>query len=49
MSSPGREGNGMVEGEMGIWRGGAVQKCTEEGGGDRGRGKERDYFLFLFF
>ena len=26
-----------------------VQKCTEEGGGGRGRGKEGDYFLFLFF
>ena len=27
--------------------GGGMQKYTEERGGDRGRGREGDYFLFL--
>ena len=50
MSSPGREGNGMGGGEMGIWRRG-VQMCTEEGGGE-GRGEGRGLFfpsVFVFF
>ena len=29
--------------------GGGCRSALEEGGGDRGRGKEGDYFLFLFF
>ena len=53
MGSPGRERNGMGGGEMRIWRGGGVQMCTEEGGGE-GRGEGRglcfvSVFVFVFY